>query len=272
MTGANKLLLPSASSQQTEIEAQEGSLSIAVVHEERERRERHTLKILLTLLLIVCLYSLGSLSLAPHLLSASFFNAQAASPPASVGGGACTATPTDLRYLPPTSGDAPSLQLPTIWGQAGFTNDDFATAQACAASFVSTYQSFDANQPATFEACVSMLSAGAQQRFYGRAAGQGQPDNRMDSFWRASMQKQQISESARVSAPGLLLARFTDNRMLVWMQVHYQLTILRNGEKLIRDDSLTVLVASIPDGKHKWQVSAWKDSSGNSTFPAPQHL
>src|SRR5262245_36799639 len=102
---------------------------------EKERQERRTLRILFALLLIICLYSLGSFSLAPHLLPASFFGAQPSpssrtTSPAAVGGGACTAAPSDIQYLPANPGPAQSATpLPSTWSQAGFNQEDFTYAQ-----------------------------------------------------------------------------------------------------------------------------------------------
>jgi hypothetical protein len=225
------------------------------------------LKMLFTLLLIICVYCLGSFSLAPHLLASSFFSNQlsSSSPPSTgavaVEGGKCDAVPTDLHYLPSVPGAVPNGTSSPVWFQAGYSKEDFASASACAASFLISYFSFDFRQAQTFVACTSLLSAGGQQRFYGRASNR--PANiHIDPFWRASIQQQQLHQSAQVSSPTLLRAQFNNQRMFAWMQVHYQLTIYRNDEVLGDDDDMTVLVVSVPSQKQTaWQVSDWRNGS-----------
>jgi hypothetical protein len=246
-----------------------------------ENRQQYTLKIFLTLLVSICLYALGSFSLAPHLLPATFFQSTQtaqATPTAKlkpVGGGACHAMPGDIHYLPAGKGGnaqaSQSSQLPQAWRKAGLNEEDFAYAQACTASFLIAYQSFDSNKPPTFESTASLLSVGAQQRFYGRGASKTS-DVRMNPYWRASMQKQQLRQSARVNAPALLQAQSLNGRVLVWMSLHYQLTTYRGSQTLTSSSDMAVLLASIPQekGRTAWQVSYWQD--GNTLFPVPKPL
>jgi hypothetical protein len=251
-----------------------------------ENRQQYTLKIFLTLLVSICLYALGSFSLAPHLLPAAFFQspqtaqtklAQANSTQQAkpVGGGACHARPGDMHYLPAGKGGSAkasqSSQLPQAWRKAGLNEEDFAYAQACAASFLIAYQSFDSNKPPTFESTASLLSIGGQQRFYGRGTSKTS-DVRMNPYWRASMQKQQLRQSARVNAPALLQAQSLNGRVLVWMSLHYQLTISRGNQTLTSSSDMAVLLASVPQekGRTAWQVSYWQD--GNALFPVPKPL
>ena len=142
---------------------------------------------------------------------------------------------------------------------------DFAYARACAASFTVAYLSFDFNQASTFEASVSMLSIGGQRRFYGHASNRA-ADSRLDPLWRASIQKEQLRQSAQAYPPVLLKAQFGHERMLAWMQIHYQLTINGNDGVFNRDDYITVLVISAPPNAPKkgtgWQVSDWRDGNG----------
>ncbi len=247
-----------------------GSVPFPIYRNARDQQEHPILKIMLTLLVILCIYCLGSLSLAPHLLPSAFFHNQPSSPlPLSTGmaggGGKCNAVPADVHYLPPVSGTPQNSTLPQLWLQAGYNEQDFASASACAASFLMVYLSFDFNQAQTFVACTAMLSAGGQQRFYGHASNRP-ADIRVDQLWRSSVQKQQQRQSAQTSLPILLKAQFDHARMLAWMQIHYQLIIHRSYEVFSRDDYMTVLVVSVPHNILQkgsgWQISDWRDGSG----------
>lgn len=253
-----------------------GQLPSPVHRGEQHQPGQHMLNVYLTLLVILCLAALGSLSLAPHLLPSAFLHNQPLSPlpvasGAPVSGGACTAAPSDLHYLPPASTSTQNDSQ--VWSQAGYTKQDLASASACAASFVITYLSFDATQAQTFVACATLLSAGGQQRFSGHASNRP-ADLHEDPLWQASMQKQQVRQSAQTSPPVLLMAAFEQERMLAWMQVNYQLTIHRGAEAFTLTDAMTVLVISFPrNAPHKgsgWQVSDWR--SGNEAFPPASPL
>src|SRR5438034_2080674 len=222
-----------------------------VYRDVRNQGEHPILKILFTLLVILCMYCLGSLSLASHLLPSAFFHSQLLSSSPSLaastadGGGECTAAPNNLNYLPPLPGATQDSALPQGWLKAGYNDKDFAYARACAASFTVAYLSFDFNHASTFEASESMLSTGGQQRFYGHASKRS-ADSRLDPLWRASIQKEQLRQSAQTYPPVLLQAQFEHERMLAWMQIHYQLTIYRSNGVFNRDDYMTVLVISAP--------------------------
>jgi hypothetical protein len=186
----------------------------------------------------------------------------------------CTATPKNTKYLSLSGAASTSNQaLPLEWLQAGRNQEDFANAQACAATFVNTYWTFNSADPKTFETSVSMFTDGARQRFYGNALNT-QPDVHMDPMWRAALLKQQIQQSAQSSQPGLLGARYTNGKLLSWMTVSYQITISAVGSKpVIENDQYTVLLLGVPINTQKtgtgWQVSQWQE--GSTQF-APPHL
>jgi hypothetical protein len=240
----------------------------------RNQQEHRILRILLTLLAILCIYCLGSLSLAPSLLPSTFFqnHPAASSTGITIGGGECPPAPTDLHYLPSVPGTSEKDTLPQLWFQAGYNEQDFASAITCAASFLLAYLSFDFNKAQTFVTCTAMLSVGGQQRFYGHASHRS-ADNRVDQLWRASIQKQQIQQSTQIRSPLLLKAQFDQKRMLAWMQIHYQLTIHRSYEVFGRDDTMTVLIVSVPHStSHErpgWQVSDWRDGNGAFALAMP---
>lgn len=244
-------------------------------------QEHHILKVFLTLLVILCIYCLGSFPLISYTIAPLLSSTPSSTLPSSTSspakslvlpsptqapaeGGKCNVAPTDLHYLPPPSGTAQNGPLPQIWSQAGYNEQDFASASACAASFLIAYQSFDSSQAQTFVACTSMLSTGAQQRFFGQTASRP-ADIHADQFWRASIQKQQIRQSAQTSAPVLLKAQFDQQRMFAWMLVPYQLTLHRYDEEFTYNNSMTVLVISFPRNNPQqgsvWQVSDWQNGS-----------
>lgn len=183
----------------------------------------------------------------------------------------CTATPKNTKYGGTVS--TSNQALPLEWLQAGRDQEDFANAQACVASFINTYWTFNSADPKTFETSVPMFTDGARQRFYGNALNT-QPDEHMDPMWRAALLKQQMKQSAQSSQPGLLGVRYTNGKLLVWMTVSYQVTINAAGSKpVVENDQYTVLLLGVPVNTEKtgtgWQVSQWQE--GSTQF-APPHL
>jgi hypothetical protein len=240
----------------------------------------HTLRIALLLLGIICLGTLGAIPLAAHFLPASFVSPttisklSAARPTPMptqapvLPGGECTATPQQMKYL--SSGQMTSSTPPPMWFTTGHTETDLAKAQACAASFVTTYETIDANDFRTLEASTSMLSAGAKSRFYGRLQSTN-ADVRMDPSWRAIIQKQNLKQTAQVQLPRLLEVRSVNNRFFAWMLVTCSLSLMRSDQTLSRDVQLTVLLVNVAsqsnDAGTGWQVSGWQE--GDTPFAVP---
>jgi hypothetical protein len=250
----------------------------------------HTLRIVLLLLAIVCLGSLGAVPLATNFLPANFVTPAATPTPVAVRptptplptmpGGECTATPQKMKYAStgptPAPGKkvtpTPTPMLPSEWLNSGHTQQDFGNVQACAASFVVTYETIDANDFRTLEASTEMFSSGAKLRFYGRLPG-SKADNRMDPLWRAVIQKQNLKQTAQVTVPSLLSARYSDKHLYVWMLVSYHLSIERNGQTLGLDSQRTVLlvdmVTQAGGSGTGWQVSEWRDGDVPFAIPNP---
>jgi len=246
------------------------------LHIIRKQREKQRMQVMASLLLVICLGCLGALSLAPALFPNAVHLIGATQPSSNPGDSIsskfdgsfkkseCTAQPADMKYLP---GKASHNALPPAWFQAGYLLKDFAYAQACAASFVSAYQTFNANNPQTFETCVSMLTDGGKQRFYGSASKGQQPDKHMLPMWRASMQQQGVQQTARTSEPRLIAAQYKSARLIVWMLIPYRLSISVAGSSpVVENAQITVLLVAVPSDKKGtgWQVSQWQD--GNVVF------
>jgi hypothetical protein len=246
-----------------------------------------TLQVVFFLLLTICLGSLGAFSLTPYLLpDTSSSSAIISSRPApklipTVAPltptpftdpfleGECTATPRDMKYLPSTQGQTDAQSLPAAWSQAGRTQRDFAYAQACAASFVITYQTFDSDYLKTLGASTYMFTNGAKQRF--------NSDHHMDPMWRASLQKQHHQQTAQAATPGLFATRYTNGRLLVWIVVPYRTSIqIDNSPHIVQDAQFTVLLVAVPTNIQiqktgtGWQVSQWVD--GSVLFEPPDPL
>ena len=120
--------------------------------DEQGLQKAHTVRLWIWPLIIICLGSLGALSIAPNMFPAVFVALATKQGPVSpaVASGTvafreseCTATPQTLRYVPARSAKADTQTLPGVWCQAGYSRQSFTAAKSCAAFFVSTYQTFD---------------------------------------------------------------------------------------------------------------------------------
>jgi hypothetical protein len=267
--------------------------NIPVPHEQDMGRSHrfHSLQLWRSLLLVICLGSLGSLSLAPYMLprqinpsTGTAIPVKKSSPTPGVVTATpivgpfreseCTATARSMKYLPVLSGKPLDQPLPPAWEQAGRSQKDLPDAKACAASFIVAYQSFNANVPKTFEASTSMLTNGARQRFYGTTS-HAAPDRYMDPIWQAAMQQKNVKQTAQASEPTFLDAQYTNGRLLVWMAVLYQRTIFIDGSQpAVENIQTTVLLVNVPINVQKtgtgWQVSQWQD--GRTVFEPPAFL
>jgi hypothetical protein len=236
-----------------------------VPREIQTQQEQRTLSIVFTLLVILCLFCLGSFPMVSHAVVTTPSHSQQQIVISS-GGDPCTAKTGDIHYLRTTQ-----QQLPTQWMQAGFNTQDFTHAQLCAASFVIAYQSFNFNQVKTFETSSSLLTAQGRKRFYGQVPG-STADERTNLLWRAGMQKQHISQSAQAAQPNILATQFVNKHVLTWMHVQYSVTVSRNSDVFtLPADDMTVLLVSLPPDSLNidtvWQISAWQ--AGSRTFPLP---
>jgi hypothetical protein len=265
-------------------------------YSEQELLKARTFKIWAWLLSIICLGCLGSLSLVPYILPELAHptaptqarqirvrptTTTIVSTPATTTTGntttgpfmesECTATQQNMKYLP-TSGGTNNPTLPMSWLLAKRSQKDFANAQACAASFIIAYETFDSGNVQTFETSTSMLTDGAKQRFYGNAPNTP-ADPHMDPMWRAHLQKQQVQQKAQVGEPGLLESQYTNGKLLVWMVVPCQVTILIAGnEPIVENVQFTVLLVGVPVNTQGtgtgWQVSQWQEGSAPFAPPA----
>lgn len=248
------------------------------------------IQVVFLLLLTICFASLGSFSLVPYLLPDLSSSSVLSSTPAATSHtpglststpttgpfieSECTAKPSDMKYVSASQGQTGTSSLPNSWSQTGRTQQDFANAQACAASFVVAYQTFDSNDIKTLEACTFMLTKNASQRFYGTTQ-QSQPDKHEDPMWRASLQKRHYQQTAQAALPGLLTTRSVNNRFLVWMTVPYQTStkIDDSQQSVIQTDQFTVLLVAVPINAQKtgtgWQVSKWQEGSAQFDPPNP---
>ncbi len=197
------------------------------------------------LLVVLVAGGLGSLSLAPHLLAFE-----------PLAGGECSTLSSSITYISQDDQQAVS----PAWLNAGRDEQDLANAQACAASFVISYQTFDSNFPKTLEACTTLLTADAQDRFYGRAPGLA-ADTHMDAQWRTLSQQEQ--QTAKVALPALLDSRYVNGRFVVWMKVPYQLFVQHYTQRSFQQGVFTVLLVAVPAGIYHqgtgWQVAAWQE-------------
>ncbi|MBO0795541.1 MAG: hypothetical protein J2P36_32010, partial [Ktedonobacteraceae bacterium] len=192
-------------------------------------------------------------------------------------GGMCTTPPQQIKYLPSKENPAPSND----WTNAGGTKNDFTNAQACAAQFMLTYLTFDINDTKSLEKSVPMLSVGGKKRFYNHDSDL--PIDYMDPAWRASAQKQHLSQTAMVMKPTEVYVQTQNQKFLAWMHIHCKVTVKIDGQSQSHEADYTVLLVKVPltqdDNNNNdqktikgigWQVSKWR--SGSSNYPPPDPL
>jgi hypothetical protein len=242
------------------------------------RAWQQDLKLWLSLLLILCLGSLGALSMAASFLPMASTRPQPHAPQTRVTAlpsatstpaipafaqGRCTTMPLQMNYLDVAS-PIPS-PLPPDWLAAGRTTRDFPIAQACAAAFITSYQSFNGANPKTFDACASMLSAGAKERFYGYIPSI-KADLHTTPTWRKQMQQQDVVQVARADHPVLIDARYTRGRLLVWIAVTVHIATTIKLRTTTSTATYTLLLLAVPIDPNApgtgWQVSSWQPGAG----------
>jgi hypothetical protein len=173
-----------------------------------------------------------------------------------------------MNYLPSNGKADP----PKEWTDTGSSKTAYAAAQACAAQFMMTYLTFDIANTQTLESSVYMLSAGGKKRFYSHDTTL--ITDYMDPLWRASAQKQHLSQSTQVEMPVVLQVQQSQQRLMAWMSVRCKVTKKINGsQQPPQTYAATVLVIQPPGTStgsgNSWQVSAWRNSAAAFALPSP---
>jgi len=238
---------------------------------------------LLALLIVICIASLGSLSVAQHFLPQG--PTVAITPTPKYDDGRCDADPAQMTYVPlashsgssrapssspnalsPKTTPSPIGPLPSDWTLNGFNNTDAAYVQACAASFVKQYHTYDASNPQTFQNAIYMLSTHAKKLFY--LGGIEDTDNihlRMLPNWQHTAQQQQQIEQATVDRPIIHSIASVGPQHIVTVKVGYNLQKQTNGIVTAFTYNDTVILQNttpspkLPNEKTGWQVIDWKD-------------
>lgn len=283
---------------------------------------------LFALLIVICMASLGSLSLAQHLLPQGPIVATTPTP--KYDDGQCDADPAQITYVPlsshsgsssasssNTSSPKPSPPvtkkrstlnitntthqsygaltdfsinasrddqrsarsqlkatqtpsavgpLPADWTIDGFNDTDAAYVQACAASFVKLYHTYDASNPQTFQNAIYMLSTHAKKLFY--LGGPEDTDNihlRTLLNWQQTAQQQQQIEQSTVDRPIIHGISSIGSQYIITVKVGYVLQKQTNGIVTPFTYNDTVILQNttpspkLPNEKTGWQVIDWKD-------------
>ncbi len=224
-----------------------------------QTHDAHRLQFVLRLLIILCLSSLGSLSLAPYFLT----KISQATPGSQYADGACTAHTQDIHYLQTTANTQVTGPVPTSWSKAGKTSQDFVLAQSCAAAFTIIYESFNLNDPDTLTNATYMLSATAKKRFF-EGTQTEKKDERMDPTWQSQAHKEQLQQTAQVVSKATLQdVQVINSKFFALFVVTYQLTSQQFGKKTVQQKQLVVVLASASvnslEGSTGWQVADWYD-------------
>jgi hypothetical protein len=240
-----------------------------------EELEPQDIQTWVLLLVIVAVAGLSAITLASPLLSVVSSNARTVprATPVVIAGGQCTASPYTMLYQSGSGAKMLPQTVPDDWLKTKMTEQDFANAQACAASFVDTYQTFDIANTQTLETPVDMFSVGAKSRFYQQVGGSPSEEH-MNLLWRASARRYHLSQKTLADVPSLIDIRSMNGRFLAWMSVPYRATINTAGREATLSDSFTVLLINYPNSRSipgmAWQVSDWR--SGSAAFAPPKPL
>lgn len=235
--------------------AQEIASDQSITHE--VAYEYHYAQKILFLLIVLCLACLGSLHIARQHFQDYITNANRLA--LLYPEGVCQTHPDTLSYVE----DIVSINgvpLPSAWGKAQLTANDLAYAQACAASFISLYQTFDFKNPGTLDTTVASLSASAKMRFYEGSTGQ-KASFRVNEAWLAHIQATQKKQTVRVSLPVLIDFQNYDENIFIAMRVYYQ-TTLYTGEdvsKQVFQDTIYLMrtTLNMAQGGTGWQIIDW---------------
>jgi len=240
-----------------------------------EELEPQDIQTWLLLLVIVAVAGLSAITFASPLVHVATPNTVVVprATTVAVAGGQCTASPYTMTYQSGSGAKTLPQAVPDDWLKAKMTEQDFANAQACAASFVDTYQTFDIANTQTLETCVSMFSVGAKSRFYQQSGG-SPTEEHMNLLWRASARRYHLNQRALADVPSLIDIRSINGRVLAWMSVPYRATIKTAGREATISDYFTVLLVNYGDSRSMpgmaWQVSDWR--GGSAAFAPPKPL
>lgn len=215
------------------------------------------------LLLIILIFAayLSSLPLTQQMLPASItgLGKPTVQPTTvqSASTGECTATPENTKYMSGSS----EKTLPPTWSQAGRTIKDLTNAQACAVTFIVTYNTFNAVDPKSLNNPLAMLSTGGQQRFNSGL--------HMTPQWQAIAKRQHLQQQTQAAAPTPDKPLTVRDQLVVWMTVHSKIasTSIDHPQPITLERDFFVLLlwshsTNQPQGTG-WQVSDWRERGPN---------
>lgn len=206
------------------------------------------------LLVTLCLGALASFALAPYFLAPHAMTTRS-----EYVEGICTAQPQTIRYAS-TSQEAGSV--PSLWTKAGKNSRQFALAQACAAAFTVTYETFNINATPSLTSATSMLSSTGKKHFFAGTATESK-DTRLDATWQAQARKEHLQQSAQVLNKAQLQTVLVNHGTFsATFITNYQLTTTISGKKSTTQQKhlVVVLAASAvapSDASTGWQVVDW---------------
>jgi hypothetical protein len=198
------------------------------------------------LLLVLCLAALSSFSLIPSLQTLL-------PPPPSVippqGNhtiyidGTCTTQPQSIQYVQHTSNNQ---KLPSMWSAAKKNSQQFALAQACAAAFAISYETFNINNFDSLTSSTSMLSATGKQHFF-QGTTQEPKAPYLTPSWQETAQKEQLQQDAQaLNTAQLQQVQDSSNTFSATFIVKYQLTTKIAGKSSTKQAQMSVTVQAIP--------------------------
>jgi hypothetical protein len=235
----------------------------------------------LILPLIVIIGCLGSFPIAEHFLVTSklqtpttvaitYQEGQCTS--SEISATSVSATPTatatqSATATPAATQSASATALPStltkVWAETGNTSEDYTNAQACAAAFVNTYETYSYQHMDSTTAALPMLSADAKKRF-AEGYEQTAPNLRTTQSWKQQITTNQNVQTAKASKPIFSTYVYQKNELFLTFDVQYQLTIYTKGVKSTQKDSMTVLLKRVTSDSTTsgvgWQVSDWRDN------------
>jgi hypothetical protein len=212
----------------------------------------------LRLLAILCLGALASFSLASYFLTPPYLNITTSS---WYTDGACTAQPQTIHYIHPLSSQERTTPVPSAWTKAGKNSQQFALAQACAAAFTITYETFSIAHPTSLTSAVSMLSSAGKKHFF-VGTGTEAKERRLDATWQAQARKEHLQQSAQALKEAQLLTVLLRNGTFSAIFImNYQLSTTISGKSTTQQKQLKVTLDAISvapsEASTGWQVVGW---------------
>jgi len=244
--------------------AQETLASASSMQEpSRVEHELYFSSFVLRLLVILCLGSVASFSLAPHFLPSTLnVGCGACHRPQTVyANGVCTALPQTIDYIQKPSAHEKTSVVPSEWTKAGKNSLQFALAQACVAAFTVTYETMSIAQPASLTSAVSMLSSTGKEHFFVGTATEPK-DPRLSATWQAQARKEHLQQSAQALNKAQLQTVLVSNGTFSAIFImNYQLRTTISGKSTTQQKHLIVILAAlprVPSGTSTgWQVFDW---------------